>query len=91
MEAKIQRGRLLREILRQERMAPQSAEFQAAWLTAFNEGYLDNLRPAEIIARLRLLETVATSGSISLDDDQNMWRDAVSVLFGKENANGEAK
>ncbi len=91
MEAKIQRGRLLREILRQERMAPQSAEFQAAWLTAFNEGYLDNLRPAEIIARLRLLETVATSGSISLDDDQNMWRDAVSVLLGKENANGEAK
>jgi len=90
MEAKIRRGQLLREILRQERMAPLPAEFQAAWLTAFNEGFLDNLSPEEIHPQLRLLETGAKSGVLSLDDHQNAWREAVAAWLGKGEASGEA-
>ena len=90
METKIRRGQLLREILRQERMAPFPAGFQAAWLTAFNEGFFDNLPPAEIPIRLRLLETGVNSGRLSLDDDQDAWREAVAAWLGKEEAHGEA-
>lgn len=90
MEAKIRRGQLLREILRQERMAPYPAGFQAAWLTAFNEGFFDDLSPAEIPPQLRLLETGAKSGRLSLDDDQEAWREAVAAWLGKEEAGGKA-
>ena len=91
MEAKIRRGQLLREILRQERMAPLPAEFQAAWLTAFNEGFFDNLSPAEIAPQLCLLETGAKSGRLSLEDDRNAWRGAVAAWLGKEEPSGEAQ
>lgn len=90
MEVKIRRGQLLREILRQERMAPLPAEFQAAWLSAFNEGLFDGLSPAEVGSHLRLLETGAKSGRLSLDDDQNTWRNTVVAWLRKEEAGGEA-
>jgi F-type H+-transporting ATPase subunit alpha len=41
-EAKIRRGRLLREILKQDRLTPLPAAFQLAWMTAFNAGLLDS-------------------------------------------------
>ena len=44
-EAKIRRGRLLREILKQERLSPLAAAFQLAWMIAFNEGLLDACEP----------------------------------------------
>ena len=37
MEAKIRRGRVLREIFKQERLAPLPIEFQLAWMVAYNE------------------------------------------------------
>lgn len=40
-EAKIRRGRLLREILKQERLTPLPPVFQLAWMIAYNEGLLD--------------------------------------------------
>lgn len=91
MEAKIRRGRVLREILRQERMAPLPAEYQAAWLTAFNEGFFDGLPLAEVAGRLRLLREGAESGRVSLDDDNGAWREAVAAWLGQEAARGEAQ
>lgn len=91
MEAKIRRGQLLREILRQERMAPLPAGYQAAWLIAFNEGWFDSLSPAELAPQLRLLETGARSGRLSLNDDQDAWRKAVVAWLRKEEADGEAE
>lgn len=41
IEAKIHRGRRLRELLKQTRMTPLSPEQQLAWLVAFNAGLLD--------------------------------------------------
>ncbi len=90
MEAKIRRGRLLREILRQERMAPLPAEYQAAWLTAFNEGCFDGLPPAEVSSRLSLLAKGVQTGHLSLDDDHGAWRKAVAAWLGQEATSGEA-
>ena len=48
MEKRIRRGRALREALKQDRLAPLPIEFQMAWLTAFNEGLLEDADPKRI-------------------------------------------
>ena len=49
MEAAIRRGRALREILKQDRLAPLSAEFQMALLIAFNDGHFDAIQEHDTI------------------------------------------
>ncbi len=56
MEARIKRGRLLREILKQDRLVPLSSLFQLAWLTAFNEGFFNKAEPKEIAGYLGRIE-----------------------------------
>jgi F-type H+-transporting ATPase subunit alpha len=48
MEAKIRKGRILRQLLKQERRAPVSAEFQLAWMTAYNGDCLVSEDPEAI-------------------------------------------
>jgi F-type H+-transporting ATPase subunit alpha len=81
MERAIQRGRLLREILKQERLQPHTAEFQLAWLIAFNEGLFDDL-DAEVIEVLlaRLAQWVGQSG-LSLDSGRAAWISALQLWF----------
>ena len=79
VEAKIQRGRLLRELLKQDRLSPLSPEQHMAWLVAFNEGLFDGLDSKAIHARLdRLLARVAL-GSPALNAGPDAWRKAVVI------------
>jgi F-type H+-transporting ATPase subunit alpha len=71
--AKIKRGRLLREILKQERLSPLPAEFQLAWMIAYNEGLLDALEPQELTKRLRLLEEQIKGQLLPLDASRDEW------------------
>ena len=65
MEAAIRRGRALREILKQERLAPLSAEFHMALLIAFNDGHFDNIREHDAIREsLAALEAGANPSSV---------------------------
>ena len=77
--AKIQRGRLLRELLKQERLAPLSPEQQLAWLIAYNEGLFDDLAgdEAAIVARLAHLLARAADSLLTLGDDRSVWRVAL--------------
>lgn len=78
VEAKIRRGRLLRELLKQERLAPLSPEQHMAWLVAYNEGLFDGMEGAAVQVRLaRLLQSVATGGP-GLAAGREAWRDSVS-------------
>ena len=63
MEAAIRRGRLLREILKQDRFAPTSVVFQMAWLVAFNEGLFEDTDPDEIHTLLELPRTMGNGRS----------------------------
>jgi F-type H+-transporting ATPase subunit alpha len=75
--AKIRRGRLLRELLKQERLSPLSPNQQMAWLVAYNENLFDGLEGEALAVRLaRLLERAATSG-LSLSEGREAWRAAV--------------
>ena len=72
-EAKIRRGRLLREILRQERLSPQPAAFQLAWLIAFNAGLLDGLDAPTLPAALQKILAGLSREPLLLDAGRDEW------------------
>jgi F-type H+-transporting ATPase subunit alpha len=77
MEATLQRGRLLREILKQDRLAPLPATFQIAWLVAFNEGLFEGVAPGRIPQRLATLEEHVRQTRLDLDSPREDWSTAV--------------
>jgi F-type H+-transporting ATPase subunit alpha len=82
IEHKIRRGRVLRELLKQDRLAPLPISVQMAALVAYNEGLVDARGPAEIsnlMAKLR--ERVPGSG-LTLDDRHERWVEAVTEWVG---------
>lgn len=80
MEARIKRGRLLREILKQDRLAPHSNLFQLAWLTAFNSGLFNQINPEDITQMLINIEQGIETATLSLtlESDQEQWQQAIS-------------
>jgi F-type H+/Na+-transporting ATPase subunit alpha len=78
MEARIKRGRLLREILKQERLKPNSSLFQLAWLTAFNAGLFNTLEFNELSQYLTKLEYEVKTTTLSLDSSPVQWTQAVT-------------
>lgn len=77
MEARIRRGRVLREALKQDRLSSVPIEHQLAWLTAFNEGWLDAFAPKEVPARQRELAGQAASAGLTLADGRERWVEAL--------------
>ena len=84
MEAAIARGRLLRQILKQERLSPVPVTFQMAWLVAFNEGSFDGAEPADIPALLDHLQRTSQNTTLTLDSPREHWRDAVAGWLASE-------
>ena len=72
-EAKIRRGRLLREILKQERLAPLPASFQLAWLIAYNEGLLDACELAAVAAALGSIAAEIALDPPALEAGRDEW------------------
>jgi F-type H+-transporting ATPase subunit alpha len=81
IEAKIRRGQLLRELLKQERLAPLSPEQHLAWLVAYNEGLFDQFTGEALAARLITLITTLAASPLTLADGRAAWRAAVVALF----------
>jgi F-type H+-transporting ATPase subunit alpha len=81
VEAKIKRGRMLREVLKQDRLSPLPVEFQMAWMVAYNEGLLDALPSSEIPVVLRRLAEWVSSSGLSLEDKHEEWTRAVKNLL----------
>jgi F-type H+-transporting ATPase subunit alpha len=84
IEAKIKRGRMLREMLKQDRLSPLPVEFQMAWMIAYNEGLLDALPGSDIPIVLHRLEQWAKSNRFSLDDKRDIWRQAVKSALASD-------
>lgn len=76
MAKRIERGRLLRNILKQSRLDPLPVEFHLAWLLAFNEGLLDGLAGPELHAALQQLREGAQTAP-SLTAGHEAWLEAV--------------
>jgi F-type H+-transporting ATPase subunit alpha len=78
MEAKIRRGRILREILKQERLSPLPIEFQLAWLTGFNRGLFDDVPPEKIGPVLNHIASRLSTSRLTLDQRDEQWAEAVT-------------
>ena len=66
MELRLKKGTLLREILKQERLVPQSILFELAWLIAFNAGLFNEVKPSDIPRLLRRIEVGVRGTSLTL-------------------------
>jgi F-type H+-transporting ATPase subunit alpha len=78
MEAAIRRGRVLRELLKQDRLAPVSPLFLMAWLVAFNDRRFEGLEPEEAARRLPRLGRGLEHTSLTLDSPREEWSRAVA-------------
>ena len=86
MELAIRRGRRLREILKQERLAPLPATFQLAWMVAFNDRLLDDVEEGALPALLARLEASVRKSVLTLDSPREAWSAAVGdwIFPGRE-------
>lgn len=73
MELIIQRGRILRELLKQERLTPSSAIALMAWLVAYNDGLFDKTEPDQIKYLLTKFESIAQQTNLTLDSPRETW------------------
>lgn len=78
MEARIKRGRLLREILKQERLAPHGVLFQLAWLIAFNGGLFDQANPSDVPQLLDRIDKGVNNTALTLTGPAEQWRLALT-------------
>lgn len=71
MEEKLRRGRLLRELLKQDRLAPLSETMHLAWLLAYGEGFLD--RPEDLGELCQRLFAAVRDAGLDLDAPRDEW------------------
>jgi len=91
VEARIARGRVLREILKQDRLSPLPIEAQMAWLVAFNDGHFDGRNEEEIEAMQARLTSRASAGEPGLGADRESWAKAVADWLDQDDKEREHK
>ena len=79
MEAKIARGRVLRELLKQDRLSPLPIEFDLAWLTAYHLGLFDRLPKDRLPAVMTDLASKLSASGLTLDDSEDKWKQSVAA------------
>ena len=84
MEAKIARGRVLRELLKQDRLSPLPIEFDLAWLTAYDLGLFDRLPNDRLPAVMTGLATKVSASGLTLDDSEDTWKQSVAAWVTEE-------
>lgn len=77
MEAKLKRGRVLRQIMVQDRLSPVSATGQLTWLIAYNEKLLDDCELNQLPSILLQLEAAAKQSKLTLDASRDQWRQQI--------------
>ncbi|MEJ2515545.1 MAG: F0F1 ATP synthase subunit alpha [Gammaproteobacteria bacterium] len=88
-EKRIARGRVLRELLTQDRLAPLPIEAQVAWMIAFNDGRFDGSDAAEIRERFAILAERSRDSGLGLSDDRDTWSREVAAWLGQAGETGE--
>ena len=78
MEASIKRGRVLREILKQQRFMPLPVTVQLAWLVAFNDGCFDDADSEVIAKQFDSLAQHTRQTGLTLDSPRKQWSDLVA-------------
>ena len=77
----ISRGRLLRELLKQDRLSPLSIEEQLAWLVAFNDNRLDSLSAGKRAQCSDKISHYLATGALTLEAGRETWSESIGGLF----------
>lgn len=75
VEEKLRHGRLLREILKQDRLEPLSEQAHLAWLLAYGEGLLNEIPPEQASARLQQVFKKLPDSGLKLESSKSQWLD----------------
>jgi F-type H+-transporting ATPase subunit alpha len=78
MEATIKRGRILRELLKQDRLMPLPVTVQLAWLIAFNDGCFDNIEPEAVAQQFHILLQHTQHTNLTLDSPRDQWSELIT-------------
>ncbi|GAB6190551.1 F0F1 ATP synthase subunit alpha [Desulfocastanea catecholica] len=89
MEKAIHRGRILREILKQEQLHPLPVEFHMAWLVAFNTGLFDPVEAEQLPEILQYVQQQVELSALCLEDDREKWLTAVHRWLAEKGETGE--
>ena len=73
VEEKLQRGRLLREILKQDRLQPLPEQAHLAWLLAYGEGLLESVQPEQLADVLSRMLQKLSACNLTLDSPKPQW------------------
>ncbi|HNQ92566.1 MAG TPA: F0F1 ATP synthase subunit alpha [Alphaproteobacteria bacterium] len=73
IQARLTKGRLLRQILKQDAQSPLSPKAQLAWTVAFNEKFLDGRDQDAVNAAISALSVAADTSSLTLDSPREDW------------------
>ncbi len=93
MELAIRRGRILREILKQDRLSPLPITSQMAWMVAFNDGAFDDTELEEVPRQLEKFENEVVHFGLTLDSPREQWSKAIASWFDfqhQDNSNDQA-
>jgi len=86
LQARLARGRLLRQVLKQEALQPLPPECQLAWLIAFNDERFAGMSEKALEAALGRLFAGATAGALTLEDSRESWSAAIAGWIRAEGA-----
>ena len=81
MQNAINRGRILRELLKQDQLSPVPAEFHLAWLVGFNDGCFNDVAIENISALLPGLHRYVKESGLNLDMERDRWSQEVKSFF----------
>jgi F-type H+-transporting ATPase subunit alpha len=79
MEAKIARGRVLRELLKQDRLSPLPIACDMAWLIAYDLGLFDKVPKDTLPGMMEGLAAKVSASGLTLDDGEERWRQSVTT------------
>lgn len=78
METAIRRGKLLRQILKQDQLSPLPATCQMAWLVAFNNHLLDDIDIEQVATHLQHIFEQVRASDLNLNSPKDSWLNAIS-------------
>ncbi|MBF8269986.1 MAG: atpA, partial [Gammaproteobacteria bacterium] len=81
MQNAIKRGRILRELLKQDRLSPVPVEFHMAWLVGFNDGCFNEVDLDSIPHLLSELQRYVADAGLNLEMERERWAREIQAFF----------
>lgn len=79
IEKAIHRGRVLRELLKQEQLSPHSINFQLAWLIAFNDDLFLDMPLESLANQLKQLTLRVEQSDLGIESPREKWKLALQA------------